>query len=203
MARSTRSIAALTGTFAGAVGLGCVGVFVYPQIASGQTAAQTAGAQTTSATTHHASNGRTATAAATPQPVITLERSECHGQCAEYRLAFYEDGQVVYEGVANVSKAGRWYARVPRETVAGLVGDFRRMGYDSLTAKYPPGLTASPSRDDIAARRETRSKSSRTKRSHRSRRPHWRPRGPHRRSRPVGGLGEVARARGPGSGAGR
>ena len=144
MARSTRSIAALTGTFAGAVGLGCVGVFVYPQIASGQTAAQTAGAQTTSATTHHASNGRTATAAATPQPVITLERSECHGQCAEYRLAFYEDGQVVYDGVANVSKAGRWYARVPRETVAGLVRRFRRLGYDSLTAKYPPGLTPSP-----------------------------------------------------------
>lgn len=144
MARSTRSITSLTGAFAGAVTLGCVGVFAGSQIASAQTPAQTAGAQTTSATTHHASNGRTAAADPVPQPVITLERSQCRGQCAEYRLAFYDDGQVVYDGVANVSKAGRWYARVPRSTVESLVGDFRRLGYDSLSAKYPGGLTPSP-----------------------------------------------------------
>jgi hypothetical protein len=75
---------------------------------------------------------------------MTLERSACHGQCAEYRLAFYEDGQVVYDGLANVSKAGRWYAHVPRETVERLVGEFRRIGYDSLSAKYPPGINQSP-----------------------------------------------------------
>jgi (2Fe-2S) ferredoxin len=144
MARSTRSMATLPRGWVGAawaVPFACIGVLVCPQGAS----AQIAGAQGVSApTTHHASNGRTAAADPAPQPVITLERSECHGQCAEYRLAFYEDGQVVYDGVANVSKAGRWYARVPRESVESLVADFRRIGYDSLTAKYPPGLTASP-----------------------------------------------------------
>jgi len=78
------------------------------------------------------------------QPVITLERTECHGQCPEYKLAFYDDGQVVYDGLANVSKAGRWYAHLPRETVLRLVTEFRRIGYDSLAPKYPPGIAPSP-----------------------------------------------------------
>jgi (2Fe-2S) ferredoxin len=135
MARCTRSMAdptaAGTTRVVGAIALACVGVFVCPRAASAQT-------------THHASLGRTAAADPTPQPVITLERSECHGQCAEYRLAFYEDGQVVYDGIANVSKAGRWYARVPRESVEDLVSAFHRIGFDSLTTKYPGGLTPSP-----------------------------------------------------------
>jgi (2Fe-2S) ferredoxin len=76
--------------------------------------------------------------------VITLERTACRGQCAEYKLAFYEDGQVVYDGRANSSKAGRWYAHVTPETVGRLASEFKRIGYDSLAPKYPPGLTDSP-----------------------------------------------------------
>jgi Domain of unknown function (DUF6438) len=136
MVRGTRSKAPLTGGRVGVVqvmgmaALACVVLVVSPRVALAQA--------------HHASNGRTAAADPAPQPVITLERSACHGQCAEYKLAFYEDGQVVYDGVANVSKAGRWFARLPRETVEDLVAGFRRIGYDSLSAKYPPGLAESP-----------------------------------------------------------
>jgi hypothetical protein len=104
--------------------------------------ASTAGAQTT---VHYArAHGRDAHTDPAPEPVFTLERASCRGQCAEYKLSFFEDGQVVYDGKANVSKAGRWYARVTRQTVEELVGAFRRIGYDSLQTKYPPGLTESP-----------------------------------------------------------
>lgn len=100
-----------------------------------------AGAQST----HHAhSNGRTAPVDSTAQPVITLERSACHGQCAEYKLAFFPDGQVMYDGMANASKAGRWYAHLPRETVDRLVAEFHRIRFDSLSTKYPPGINQSP-----------------------------------------------------------
>jgi uncharacterized protein DUF6438 len=74
-------------------------------------------------------------------PVITLERTACRGQCAEYRLSFFDDGQVIYEGKANVSKAGRWHAVVPKQMVADLVADFQRIGFLSLDRTYPPGLT--------------------------------------------------------------
>jgi len=94
--------------------------------------------------THHARYAAAKPAEPPAQPLITLERSACHGQCAEYRLSFFEDGQVVYDGLANVSKAGRWYAHVPRETIEQLLVEFRRVGYDSLSPKYPPGLDQSP-----------------------------------------------------------
>jgi len=81
-----------------------------------------------------------APAPATP-PVITLERTGCHGQCAEYKLSFYDDGEVVYEGKANVSKAGRWHATVTKDILSDLLTEFQRTSYGALSDKYPAGLT--------------------------------------------------------------
>jgi hypothetical protein len=78
-----------------------------------------------------------------PGPVITLERSACHNQCAEYRLSFYEDGMVVYVGGANASKGGRWHAMLPQRTVNQLVAEFQRIGFTKLDDKYPGGLNPS------------------------------------------------------------
>src|SRR5579862_2255304 len=60
-------------------------------------------------------------------PLFTLERTQCKGQCAEYKLSFYSDGRVDYDGKANVSKAGHWRAMIPRETVNEIVTDFQRI----------------------------------------------------------------------------
>jgi hypothetical protein len=130
MARRSKSVGILIGNCVGVLAIVCV--LATPRNVSAQDA-------------HHTrSVARTAVADAPALPVITLERTACHGQCAEYKLSFYEDGQVIYDGMANVSKAGRWYARVPRSTVEDLTGDFRRIGYDTLAAKYPPGIADSP-----------------------------------------------------------
>ena len=88
----------------------------------------------------HRSRPQPAPAPATP-PLITLERTGCHGQCAEYKLSFYEDGQVVYEGKANVSKAGRWHATVTKDILSDLLTEFQRTSYSTLSDKYPAGLT--------------------------------------------------------------
>jgi hypothetical protein len=108
----------------------CVAMLAMPGVASAQA--------------HHAStgsNGRTAAGDPPAQPVITLERTACHGQCAEYKLSFYDDGQVLYDGKANVSKAGRWHATVSKQIVTQLLGEFQRMNFQSLQDKYPAGLT--------------------------------------------------------------
>jgi hypothetical protein len=57
------------------------------------------------------------------------------------KLSFYDDGEVVYEGRANVSKAGRWHATVTRDILSDLLAEFQRTGYPSLSDKYPAGLT--------------------------------------------------------------
>ena len=77
---------------------------------------------------------------ATP-PEITLERTGCHNQCAEYTLSFYDDGEVIYVGKANVSKAGRWRAALPTQAVTDLLMEFQRIGYSSFNDKYPSGIT--------------------------------------------------------------
>ena len=74
-------------------------------------------------------------------PIITLERTGCHSQCAEYKLSFYDDGQVIYEGKANASKAGRWRATLGKPALAELVTEFQRTGYSSLSDKYPAGIS--------------------------------------------------------------
>lgn len=91
----------------------------------------------------HAPRARMVATVADPTaaPVITLERMACHGECAEYKLSFYGDGQVVYDGKANVSKAGRWRATVSKQIVSDLVADFGRIRFQSLQDKYPAGLT--------------------------------------------------------------
>jgi hypothetical protein len=78
-----------------------------------------------------------------PLPVITLERTACHGQCAEYRLSFYEDGTVMYVGGANASKGGKWHATLPPRTVNQLVEQFQRIGFTKLDDKYPAGINPS------------------------------------------------------------
>lgn len=95
-----------------------------------------------SAQTHY-SHGKLAKASA-ESPVFTLERAQCQGQCAEYKLAFYGDGTVTYDGKANVSKAGHWHAMIPRETVTRIVADFQRLDFFSLENSYAGGLSKNP-----------------------------------------------------------
>jgi hypothetical protein len=95
-----------------------------------------------SAQTHY-SHGKLAKAPA-EAPVFTLERTQCQGQCAEYKLSFYSDGTVTYDGKANVSKAGHWRATIPRETVSRIVADFQRLDFFSLENSYAGGLSKNP-----------------------------------------------------------
>ena len=39
-------------------------------------------------------------------PIVSIERSPCYGLCPVYSAAFFEDGTVVYIGVANVENMG-------------------------------------------------------------------------------------------------
>jgi Domain of unknown function (DUF6438) len=95
-----------------------------------------------SAQTHY-SHGKLAKAPS-EVPVFTLERTQCKGQCAEYKLSFFADGTVTYDGKANVSKAGHWHAMIPRETVSRIVADFQRLNYFSLENSYAGGLDKNP-----------------------------------------------------------
>jgi Domain of unknown function (DUF6438) len=97
-----------------------------------------AGAQTT----HSHSHGSVKLTGATP--VITMERTQCKGMCAEYKLSFYDDGSVIYEGKANASKSGLWRATVTKETIDDLVMQFQRIDFFKLQPSYSGGLSQNP-----------------------------------------------------------
>jgi Domain of unknown function (DUF6438) len=102
------------------------------------TASAVAGAQTM----HSHSHGSVKLTGASP--VITMERTQCKGVCAEYKLSFYDDGSVVYEGKTGASKAGFWHATVSREILDDLVTQFQRIDYFTLKPSYSGGLSQNP-----------------------------------------------------------
>jgi hypothetical protein len=77
-------------------------------------------------------------------PVFTLERTQCKGMCAEYKLSFYSDGTVLYEGKANVSKAGRWRATISHNDMTQIMSAFERLNFFSLDNSYAGGLSQNP-----------------------------------------------------------
>lgn len=95
-----------------------------------------------SAQTHisHAKLGK----ASTETPVFTLERTQCRSMCPEYKLSFYSDGRVIYDGKANVSKSGIWRATISREEVNDIITHFQKLNYFALENSYAGGLTQNP-----------------------------------------------------------
>ncbi len=90
--------------------------------------------------------GRTKTAVKAPAepPIFTLERTQCKGQCAEYKLSFFSDGIVVYDGKANSSKAGQWHATVDRRTLDDIQAGFKKIDFFALNGAYGGGLSQNP-----------------------------------------------------------
>jgi len=82
--------------------------------------------------------------ASTETPVFTLERTQCRGVCAEYKLSFFSDGRVIYDGKANVSKFGIWRATISRNDITEIVTYFQRLNFFSLENSYAGGLSQNP-----------------------------------------------------------
>jgi hypothetical protein len=67
---------------------------------------------------------------------ITLERSDCYGGCAAYRITVRGDGQVQFEGLANTLVLGVHHYRIPAAEAERLVDRFRNSNFWSLDGQY-------------------------------------------------------------------
>jgi hypothetical protein len=74
--------------------------------------------------------------AAGPEVVVSLERfRDCLG-CSAYRLEFYPDGRVVYEGTDLVKMTGRHVGRTSADKMALITRTIRDMGFMTLKDQY-------------------------------------------------------------------
>jgi hypothetical protein len=74
-------------------------------------------------------------------PVITLERTACHGTCPIYRLAIFADGKVQYEGLDFVDVKGMQTGALTPDQVNELISTFKDADYFNLKDEYKAPVT--------------------------------------------------------------
>jgi hypothetical protein len=65
----------------------------------------------------------------TDTPLITLQRNECFGDCPVYNAALFEDGTIVYSGIAHVEKIGVYIFQTDTTAVNSIAQQAQILGY--------------------------------------------------------------------------
>lgn len=72
----------------------------------------------------------------TDTPLITLQRDPCFGFCPVYSVALYEDGTVVYTGIANVDNIGVQVYEAEALVVESIAQRAEALGYFGWQERY-------------------------------------------------------------------
>lgn len=70
------------------------------------------------------------------EPLVTFERTPCFGRCPTYSVALFEDGTVIYLGLANVNQLGIRVLEVEPDTIARIVQAAEGYGYFEWADAY-------------------------------------------------------------------
>ncbi len=76
---------------------------------------------------------------------ITMQRTECFGQCPVYIVSLNHEGNVSYDGVRFVGVEGQQSKNIPQEEVRKLISKFYEIDYFSLQDTYNSEITDVPS----------------------------------------------------------
>ena len=69
-------------------------------------------------------------------PLITIYRSGCLGDCPSYSARIYADGTVVYIGIGAVKEIGERRHKITQGAIQALIKEFQRLDYWSLKDDY-------------------------------------------------------------------
>ena len=76
---------------------------------------------------------------------FSIERTPCLGTCPAYRIRVHAAGTATYEGIANVSRMGRYETRLPPGVLATLLHEAEAIGFFDLQDRYDSPVTDIPS----------------------------------------------------------
>jgi hypothetical protein len=71
-----------------------------------------------------------------PEPVLIYQRTPCYGRCPVYTATIFADGRVEYDGQRYVPLLGKHTLSLPPATVAALLAEAKRIGFDKLAERY-------------------------------------------------------------------
>jgi len=72
----------------------------------------------------------------TDMPLVTLQRGPCYGACPVYDVALFEDGTIVYTGIANVDEIGVHVLEVEPASITSIVQRAEASGYFEWQDSY-------------------------------------------------------------------
>ena len=72
-----------------------------------------------------------------PKKVLGFTRTNCMGKCKYYTFTMYSNGSAEYEGKANVTRMGRFYAKMSQEQVAKIQSAASAANVMGLSDGYP------------------------------------------------------------------
>lgn len=72
----------------------------------------------------------------TDTPLLTLEQTPCFGNCPVYNVALYEDGTVVYTGLAHVNEIGVHVIETDAAIITGMAHRAQIIGYFDWQDRY-------------------------------------------------------------------
>jgi len=68
--------------------------------------------------------------------LISLNKTACFGECPVYSVQFFKDGSVIYEGIENVEKIGKYRGELDVTKVNEIIVTASEMGYFDLDFRY-------------------------------------------------------------------
>jgi hypothetical protein len=83
----------------------------------------------------------TAPSAGATTPIITIERTACHGTCPVYSLSIFQDGKVEYDGLDFVQVKGKQTGSITPDQVQELTNAFKEADYFNLKDEYKAPVT--------------------------------------------------------------
>lgn len=72
----------------------------------------------------------------TPALVVQLKKSPCYGECPIYLIQFYDNGQVLFNGIKYTDKIGKFNATLNSNELNQLNDQVKLSFNDALSTKY-------------------------------------------------------------------
>lgn len=76
--------------------------------------------------------------------VISLQRTQCYGNCPAFKFDLYSDYTVSYQGVAHVERIGNWSSTITNGQFQYITGQFDKTNFFEFADQYYKDISDGP-----------------------------------------------------------
>ena len=80
----------------------------------------------------------------TKEPLITLQRTACFGECPIYKFEIYSSGDCIYYGEKFVDKIGEYKFYLKKDDIDKIISKAKEINFKNMDDKYTSYITDLP-----------------------------------------------------------